>query len=128
MNNFEEIDLFYTFNKAYIVDCCKLVNYCELKDDLIQEIKEDTIVNIEYEDIVKANMDLLEKVVKADLSGARFVEEELEKFGANILKVNDLVDDLTRLKIFFKGEDRQDIVMTINNLLKTMTDYYKGEK
>lgn len=118
----EKEELFFVFNRIYVVDCQTTLNYEELKKDLINEIKRDTLENKENENIVKSNMDLLEKVIKADIFQESFIIEELKKFGAMIFKVNDLVDNLTDLKNYYKNNDitngNNELVKNIDTVLK----------
>lgn len=125
-----ELDLtFYTFNSVYIIDSQACVNFDGVKQDLILEIKRDTLENKEDENIVKNNMDLLEKVIKANYFQERFVIEELEKFGATVLKVNDLVNGLIDLQNYYKNVEsnnaNKEIKDNIDKVLKDMTDYFK---
>lgn len=121
--------LFYTFNNVYILDSQACVNFEGVKQDLILEIKRDTLENKEDERIVKSNMDLLEKVVKADLYQEKFIIEELEKFGATVFKVNDLVNGLIDLQNYYKNCEsnnaNKEIRDNIDKVLKDMTDYFK---
>lgn len=121
--------LFYTFNNVYIIDSQACVNFEGVKQDLINEIKRDTIENKEDETIVKNNMDLLEKVVRADLYQERFIIEELEKFGATVFKVNNLVDGLIDLQNYYKNVEsnnaNKELKDNINKVLIDMTNYFK---
>jgi hypothetical protein len=125
----EKEKMFFTFNKVYIVDCQTTLNFEELKQDLINEIKRDTIENKEDETIVKNNMDLLEKVVRADLYQERFIIEELEKFGATVFKVNNLVNGLIDLQNYYKNVEsnnaNKELKDNINKVLIDMTNYFK---
>lgn len=124
----EKEELFFNFNRFYVVDCQTTLNYEELKKDLINEIKRDTLENKENENIVKSNMDLLEKVIKADIFQESFIIEELKKFGAMIFKVNELVDNLTDLKNYYKNNDisngNNELIKNIDTVLKDIYNYF----
>lgn len=121
--------LFYRYNWVYILDSQACVNFEGVKQDLINEIKRDTLENKENENIVESNMNLLERVIKADLSQERFIIEELEKFGASVVKVNDLVNGLIDLKNYYENVEsnnaNKELKDNIEKVLKNMTDYFK---
>lgn len=83
----------------FIVDGCSLYSLEELKLDLINEIKRDTLENNDDKNIVKRNMELLEKVIKEN--NYTIIVKELEPFGYDIVKVKDIISYLYILRSFY---------------------------
>ena len=111
----------------YIVDNNELWTYKDLKERLLSEIKQETIDNNEDIDIVKGNMDLLEKI-----SGGNYVRvinedymvEQLESFGYEIIKQKDIEEILTCLKIFFGNYNEKVLSIKTENLLEDIRKYF----
>ena len=118
-----------TFDRPYIVDCQSLVDFCELRKDLITEIERDTIENRNDEGIVKSNIKLLEKVWDISTGySENFIIEELEKYGAYILKLKDIVNTLIDLQNYYKNNDitngNNEMVKNIDNVLWDIKNYF----
>lgn len=123
--------LFYTFNNVYILDSQACVNFEGLRQDLVNEIKRDTIENREDKDIVESNLELLEKVYNLKYGyDEKLIIEELKAYGVGILKVNDLVNGLIDLKNYYANVEsnnaNKEIKDNIDKVLVDMTNYFKG--
>jgi hypothetical protein len=113
----------------YIVDSEYLYNYDKLVEDLIGEIKRDTIENIDNKEIVSNNMNLLEKVfLKRNnncLQNEQFIINELELFGYSINKVRDIEDNLLVLQKYLEINNYETLSKDTEHLRKEIIDIFK---
>ena len=106
--------------QVYIVDSIGLYYFEDLRHELIKEIKGDILENSNDKDIVESGLNLLEKVYNANYGyNETFIIEELEKFGLNILKVNDVLDGLGDLIYYFNYVGSND---ANNELIQNVKD------
>lgn len=106
--------------QVYIVDSIGLYYFEDLRHELLKEIKGDILENSNDKDIVESGLNLLEKVYNANYGyNETFIIEELEKFGLNILKVNDVLDGLGELIYYFNYVGSND---ANNELIQNVKD------
>ena len=115
--------------QVYIVDNEYYFTFKDLRESLIEEIKRDTLENNEDKDIVKSNMELLEKIYNDNYGyNENFIIEELRAFGYTIIKIQDIIYNLLVLKDFWKSKKCSDIEDTetqkIEDLIKEIGNYF----
>lgn len=116
----------------YIVDSEYLYNYDKLVNDLIEEIKRDTIENREDKDIVCRNLSLLEKVYSkrnnSCLQNEYFVINELGLFGYEIVKFEDIKSNLITLRTYLKNIGKDLLSSDLEELYDKSIDAIKEVK
>ena len=119
----------YYVKELYIVDNTSYIfDFQQLKETLIEEIKRETIENNEDKDIVKSNLELLEKIHNDKYSwNESFIVEELKSFGYVITKVNNLIDNLVELKNFLNSNNKTELENKVVDLLKDIQVYFINE-
>lgn len=116
----------------YIVDCMGAYSLEDLRQELINEIKRDTIENSIDVDIIESNFDLLEKVCNEKWKyNEDFVIEELRAFGVHVSKVNEIIYGLDTLKNFLEFNVNLDKVNfelknKVENLLEDLKEYFEN--
>jgi len=102
--------------------------YDKLVNDLIGEIKRDTLENSEDHDLVARNMELLEKVYSKksySYENEKFIIKELELFGYSIYSVRDLKDSLLSLKYYLNANNYETLGADTEHLRKEIIDIFK---
>ena len=115
--------------RLYIVDNTSYIfDFSQLKESLIKEVKRDTIENgSEDSNIIKSNLDLLEKIYSDNYGyNENFIIEELKAFGYEITKIDSIVSGLLELKYFMENNNKKDIVDKIDDLLKEICNYFNN--
>lgn len=105
--------------KQYLVESEYNCNIEELKSMLIAEIKEETLSNNEDVNIVKCNIDLLEKVYKNSYND-NFIIEQLESFGYIVIKVKDITNNLQCLNDYIKNSITIKNAINIDKIIKAI--------
>lgn len=109
-------------------DVPKIVELKDLKEDLIKEIKRDTLENIADESIVENNMNLLQKVFENEnrIGYVNFLIEQLELFGYEIMEIYILKEDLKALYNYYKnynfGERYTLLMENLQNIIDDLED------
>lgn len=115
--------------RLYIVDNTSYIfDLSQLRESLINDIKRDTIENgKEDSDIIKSNLELLEKIYSDNYKyNEDFIIEELKAFGYVITKVDSITSNLLDLKYFMESNNKKDIVDKIDTLIKEICDYFNN--
>lgn len=112
----------------YIVDNEKMYYFEDLREELIKEIKGDLLENVNDKDIVKNDLELLEKVLNIKYGyDEKFIINELQLFGVHIVKINDVLSNLEDLKAYFKFNsisEENELIDKIEDLEKEIKNYF----
>ena len=93
--------------KRYIVCDCysdykEVLNWNDLINLLLEDLRRDTMENIEDKNIVKNNYDVLEKIAKGNF-GYDYLKEQLKSYGWHIQDLGNFLDDLHNFQSYKHG-------------------------
>lgn len=86
----------------YLVDDTGICTFEKLKEELISQVKRDTLENLDDKDLVNRNMDLIVKVKDFNAS-EDFIIKELELFGYEITPLTQIKRNLINLRDYFNN-------------------------
>lgn len=94
--------------KQYIViddysDYTKKLDYRGLKELLVEQLITDTTENHEDFDVVKVNLEVMEKLALEDYSEIKYLKEQLKSYGWTVLDLHDLQKDLVAFQAYKYG-------------------------
>lgn len=96
-----------------IGDYKAFANYDDIKNLLIEKTIDDTKMNLDDENIIKANLKILETLAKDNCQSLKYIEERLDSFGYKIIDLLQLERDLEDLKQFIGQESLFDAVISL---------------
>ena len=106
----------------------KIYTKKDLRDCLIQEIKRDTLENTDDKDIVKNNLEMLEKIMKDSMTTEKVIKE-LNLFGYIVTSVQNTISSLSCLIDFFEEQDNKEIrdlfLKDLNRIRDNLADYFE---